>query len=56
MIDIGRVAYEAYVVNLNTVLKLGFYVPKWEHIGKDQQDSWRAAACGVWRALEAAEK
>ncbi len=44
-LDIGRIAYQAridYVSQFNRELH-----PKWEEIGKIEQDAWRLAACAV---------
>lgn len=45
-LDIGRVAYQAYIDELN-----GWALAEWEKLSKVQQDAWRAAAVAVSQYL-----
>lgn len=45
-IDIGRIAYEAYVVQLQAT-----HLNPWEKLGQTQQDAWRHAAVAVSQYL-----
>lgn len=45
-LDIGRVAYQAYIDELN-----GWALQEWEKLSKVQQDAWRAAAVAVSKYL-----
>ena len=44
-LDIGRIAYQAHLdyVSQYNIEQL----PKWEDVGKVEQDGWRRAACAV---------
>lgn len=42
-LDIGRIAYQAHSDHVSEDKLL----PKWENVGKVEQDAWRLAACAV---------
>jgi hypothetical protein len=52
-LDIGRVAYQAYVKHIRETLisEFSFEAP-WEAMGKISQDAWRQAGVAVMLYLE----
>jgi hypothetical protein len=46
-IDIGLIAYQAYVENMYGGTAYEAKVVEWKDLGKKGQDAWRHAACAV---------
>ena len=56
MIDIGRIAYQAYVESKDGSSYYETKLTKWEDLGKKEQDAWRKAACAVLEYVDQAKK
>jgi hypothetical protein len=55
-IDIGRIAYQAYVENMYGSSCYEAKVTEWEDLGKRGQDAWRHAAVAVSQYLNEERK
>jgi hypothetical protein len=55
-IDIGRMAYEAYVKNMYGGSCYEAKVVEWKDLGKRGQDAWRHAAVAVSQYLDQAKQ
>jgi hypothetical protein len=55
-IDIGRIAYQAYVENKDGSSYYETKLTKWEDLGKVECDAWRHAACAVLQYIDQERK
>jgi len=55
MIDIGRIAYQAYCDELEK-RECDYDLRKWEEIGQYEQNAWRHAACAVLDYIDDCKK
>lgn len=53
-LDVGRVAYEAYVKEMD-LFSIEMFLP-WEELTKVQQDGWRSAAVAVLQYIDKEQK
>lgn len=55
-LDIGRIAYQAYLQSLSESSITEFVHAPWEQLGKIDQDAWRHSAVAVSQYLTQCEE